>query len=257
MLSHHSVCSALFSMALVLSLLPASTEPSWGQAQTPPATGKEDQAQCTDDAMLVFDASGSMAGADRIGIAGVSGAAKGNVVTRIDTVRKALAKVLPVVAPNRRIGLVTYGPGPYDRCDNIELKLRPAPNAAAAIMEIITPLNPAGQTPLTAAVEKAAEVLDFRNKPGTIVLLTDGEETCGGNPCKLAKIFQSEGKQLTVHVIGYRIKDFSWTGGQGMMDTRCLSGQNGGTYTSVETADELSAALLKTLSCPMLTQAGP
>jgi hypothetical protein len=35
-------------------------------------------------------------------------------------------------------------------------------------------LIPAGQMPLTAAVAEAAEVLDFREKPGLIVLLTDG-----------------------------------------------------------------------------------
>jgi Ca-activated chloride channel family protein len=37
---------------------------------------------------------------------------------------------------------------------------------------------PLGGTPLTSPTEQAANVVDFRNKPGIIVLLTDGEETC-------------------------------------------------------------------------------
>ena len=35
------------------------------------------------------------------------------------------------------------------------------------------------------AVEQAAEVLNYRSKPGVIVVVTDGEETCGGAPCGL------------------------------------------------------------------------
>jgi Ca-activated chloride channel family protein len=128
---------------------------------------------CVEDAMIVFDASGSMAGSLAEGI--------GATIRRIDEVRKALAQVLPNAAHFRRIGLITYGPGPHEQC-NVDLKLRPQPNAAKPIMEIVESLNPAGKTPLAQAVEKAAEVLDFKTKPGTVILLTDGEETCGGAP---------------------------------------------------------------------------
>jgi hypothetical protein len=38
------------------------------------------------------------------------------------------------------------------------------------------------------------------------VLLTDREETCGGNPCTLGKRLHAEANQLTVHVIGIRVK---------------------------------------------------
>jgi Ca-activated chloride channel homolog len=186
-----------------------------------------------------------MAGNERLGI--------GSVVTRIDKVRKALDYVLPAVAPNRRLGLVTYGPGPYNRCDNIELKLRPTTNAASTIRSAVDAIVPAGRTPLTEAVRLAAEALDYRKKKGVIVLLTDGEETCGGNPCTLAKQLKSEAAGLTVHVIGYRMKDFSWTGGGGLMEMRCLAETTGGFYESPETVDELIAALSKTLGCPELT----
>jgi Ca-activated chloride channel family protein len=54
-------------------------------------------------------------------------------------------------------------------------------------MRAMNALVPAGRNPLTSAVEQAAAVLDYRNKPGVIVLLTDGEETCGRQPCDLGK----------------------------------------------------------------------
>ena len=194
--------------------------------------------------MIVFDASGSMAGSLAEGI--------GAKIRRIDEVRKALGQALPNVTHFRRIGLITYGPGPYQQC-NVELNMRPMPNAAQRIMNQVEGLNPSGKTPLTKAVEQAAEVLDFRAKPGTVVVLTDGEETCDGAPCALGKMLNAEGAQLTVHVIGFRMTAF-WTGAQSALDVRCLAEESGGLYIEVENREELVAAFEKTLGCPMMSQ---
>lgn len=198
--------------------------------------------------MIVFDASGSMAGTVGLGIA--------TPVTRIDVVRKALATVLPSATKFRRVGLISYGPGPYQQC-NVHLDLPPTPNAAQQIMTVINGLTPAGRTPLTAAVAQAADVLDYKNKPGLIVVVTDGEETCGGAPCDLGKSLHALARQLTVHVIGYRPKGFSWTGEQSVVDARCLADQNNGVYISVQTDEDLVQALEKTLDCPMTTEINP
>ncbi len=119
-----------------------------------------DRKPCVEDAMLVFDASGSMAGNVNQGIA--------TITPRIDAVRSALAKILPSVTRLRRVGLITYGPGPYQQC-NVQLNLKPTPNAGDLIMREVNALTPGGKTPLTAAVGQAADVLDFRAKPGVIV----------------------------------------------------------------------------------------
>jgi Ca-activated chloride channel family protein len=215
-------------------------------AQTAGTPAEKLPGACTEDAMIVFDASGSMAGTEYLGIA--------TFVTRIDKVRKALANVLPSVARYRKIGLITYGPGPYNKCDNIKLEAEPRLSAASRILAVVNALVPAGRTPLTAAVSKAADVLHFKEKPGTIVLVTDGEETCGGSPCSLADRLRSEGRKTTVHVISYRVKDYSWTGAQGALATKCLPERTGGLYIPAQTTDELTAALRKTLGCPLITQ---
>ena len=108
----------------------------------------------------------------------------------------------------------------------MQLNLKPTENAAGIIMQEVNALNPAGKTPLTAAVKNAAEVLDYRHKPGVVVVLTDGEETCGGSPCDLGKELHASAAQLTVHIIGYRMKDFSWTGEQSILDAKCLAEEN-------------------------------
>jgi Ca-activated chloride channel family protein len=95
------------------------------------------------------------------------------------------------------VGLITYGPGPFQQC-NVKRDLKPTPNATSLIMSAVNALIPAGKTPLTSAVAQAAEVLDFRDKPGVIVVVTDGEETCGGSPCDLGKQLHAEAEQLTM-----------------------------------------------------------
>src|SRR3990170_7050925 len=202
-----------------------------------------DPPPCTEDAMLVFDASGSMSG-NGWGY----GSESVNTVSRIDKVRSALAKVLPSVTRFRRVGLITYGPGPYNQC-NVQLDLEPMANAADLIIRAVKALLPAGRTPLASAVEQAANVLDFRDKPGVIVVLTDGEETCGGSPCELAKQLHAAAKQLTVHIIGLRGEGLSWTGEQSILEAKCLAEQNNGLYITTETEDELAAAFVKTLDC--------
>jgi Ca-activated chloride channel family protein len=201
---------------------------------------------CTEDAMIVFDASGSMAGTENFDI--------GSPVTRIDEVRSALASVLPSATQWRRVGLITFGPGPYNQC-NVQLNLEPTADAASAIMRAVNALNPAGRTPLTSAVQQAANVLDFRHKPGIIVVVTDGDETCNGSPCELGKQLHVEAEDLTIHIIGFRVESVSWMGEQSITKAKCLAEQNNGLYISAKTKEDLIAAFKKTLDCPMLSEA--
>ena len=101
--------------------------------QAPARAEEAKPAPCNQDAMIVFDASGSMSG--------VVGAGVATTISRIDEVRSALATVLPSATRFRRVGLITYGPGPYNQC-NVHLDLRPTANAAEAIMgESIQPVH--------------------------------------------------------------------------------------------------------------------
>lgn len=213
------------------------------------AAAQPDKGPCTEDAMIVFDASGSMAG-NGWGY----GSESAGSVPRIDKVRAAMREILPSVTRFRRVGLITYGSGAWNQC-SIRLELKPTPSAADRIMAAIDALRPAGRTPLSDAVAQAADVLDFRHKPGLIVVLTDGEETCGGSPCSTSERLHAEANQLTINVIGLRVKNYAWMGDQGIIDAKCLAEKNGGQYLPVDTLAGLREALEKTLGCPMVTQA--
>lgn len=206
-------------------------------------------AECTDDAMIVFDGSGSMA---EMGFNQLD-------EPRIFEARRALRRVMPKVEHARRIGLLTYGPGRGDSCEGIELRFAPMSDAAIPVITTVESLQPDGETPLTEAVRQAAEVLMGTTGGGHVVLVTDGKETCGGAPCALAANLAADNPSLTVHVIGYKVRGdrFDWDKA-GVNDytvaqspARCLAEQTGGEYLAAESVEELIGALQITLGCPM------
>ena len=207
-------------------------------------------AACDRDAMIVFDGSGSMA---------ESGF---NLLDepRIYSARRAVRDAIPRVAPFRRLGLVIYGPGNQEDCVNVDLRFAPIKNAGTRILAEIDALTPDGKTPLTAAVKRAADVLDYRQKPGVVVLVTDGKETCQGQPCQLAAQLAADGLDLTVHVIGFKVRGehFDWgKRGDYMQATSvasCMADRTGGRYFSAETAADLAKALMQALGCPNLAR---
>lgn len=193
-------------------------------------------AACTEDAMLVFDASGSM-GVYRDGL------------RKIDLAREAIATVLPAVTQRRRAGLVTYGGEPSQSCGGVSLRLPPMADSAGLIAAQLGLLEPAGQTPLSPAVLLAAQTLHGSGKPGIVVLVTDGLENCGFNACAVGAKIAQEMAQVRVHVIGFDL------GNQNEAQIACLATATGGTYVSTATIEDLQDALKQRLGCPRITRA--
>lgn len=200
--------------------------------------------ECRDDAILIVDASGSMASTDP----------SGNV-SRIHRVRQSMADVVPSIAQNRNLGLMVYGGGSTNGCSDIALKVKPGPNNADEILGAMKDVLPNGRTPLTESVSRAADVLNFRKKPATIVLLSDGEESCGGDPRGLADRLALEGKRTRVHVIDYKhqVIGSAW---RGTLQSRYLAETTGGRYLAVDTTKQLIQALRDTLGCTFVTDRG-
>jgi len=200
---------------------------------------------CARDAMLVFDGSASMA---EVGY-------DPNAPSRIEDARAALRRAMPRIAPVRRVGLLTYGPGGADSCGGIVLQFAPRADAGEAVVGAVEGLRPGGLTPLAESVA-AAEVL---GDEGIVVLVTDGNETCGGTPCALGAALAAGRPGITVHVIGFRVvyDPFSWNspeaeGYDGKTVAKCLSDRTGGLYVDTQTVEELAEALEVTLGCTVV-----
>ena len=200
-----------------------------------PAISRASENLCTDDAMLVFDASGSM-----------MNLMDGGSV-RIEVARAAAHQVVPAAARKRNLGLITYGPGGTDQCVNISLKVPIQPDAAEPILAEIDAIETDGETPLSSAVEAAAEALDYRHRPAVIVVMTDGDENCGRDPCEIARQLSASAFKLTIHVIGLKL------GSGPRFAASCFSQETGGLFVPTNTLEELTDALSQTLVCPQIT----
>ncbi|MEO0370015.1 MAG: VWA domain-containing protein [Pseudomonadota bacterium] len=221
-----------------------------GSAASVDATGS-----CATDAMLVFDGSASMG---EISF-------NAQAPTRLQDARLAMHRAMPQIAPFRRVGLLVYGPGGDTGCTGIDLRFAPVPEAADQVVGEIDGLEPNGLTPIAASVRIAAEALDYQRAPGIVVLVTDGNETCGGRPCALGEELAQSGADLTVHVIGFKVvyDPFSWNSPEaqsydgGKTVAKCLADHTGGMFVSTETVDELVDALRETLGCALIGQTQP
>ncbi len=204
---------------------------------------------CTADAIVVFDGSASMGDRAR----GAENA------PRIVLAREAMHRAMPEIADYRRLGLVIYGPASQrESCNNVDLRFPPILDAAPRIIGEVDALVPDGNTPLTAAVRSAAETLEFTERPGVVVLVTDGRETCGGSPCALGAELAANGIDMTVHVIGFQLqRDFgghpSSRPDNAVYKADCLAKKTGGKIVTTETVEDLASALRETLTCPVLS----
>ncbi len=178
-----------------------------------------------ENAMLVLDASGSMWGQ-------IDGK------TKIEIARAAVKQLTSDWPAANSIGLVAYGHRSKGDCNDIETLLPLGPLDAATFNQKVTALNPKGMTPISAAVRHAATALKFTEQKATVILISDGEETCNADPCAVAKELESLGVDFTAHVIGFDVSN-----DKGQAQLQCLAKNTGGRYLPARNAAELSDAL--------------
>jgi Ca-activated chloride channel family protein len=181
-----------------------------------------------DDAIIVLDASGSMWGQ----IQGKS---------RIDIAREVMAGLLAQLPADKRLGLVAYGHRRKGDCADIE-ELIPVGTDRAAIVAAVNRLSPKGKTPLSDAVSFAAKKLRYTEEKATVVLVSDGEETCDADPCAVGRELEAAGIGLTVHVVGFGLEKPQQRAG-----LICLAEATGGRYFDAANAAELTRALTETV----------
>ncbi|WP_420334217.1 vWA domain-containing protein [Roseibium sp.] len=181
--------------------------------------------------MFVFDGSGSMWGQ-------IDGQAK------IVTARETLARVATQLPPDLEVGLVAYGHNRKGDCSDIEtlVPIGPAATQSGALVSSVQSLNPKGKTPLTKAVRRAADALRFQEGKATVILITDGIETCEADPCAVASELEALGIDFTAHVIGFGLT--AEESGQ----VACLAENTGGLFLNADDAASLGEALQQTVA---------
>lgn len=175
-------------------------------------------------AIIVLDGSGSM-------WAQIDGEA------RITVARDTLSEVLFTMPDDLELGLMTYGHREKGNCGDIEMLVAPAAGTAGAINAAAAKINPKGMTPLSDAVRIAAEELRYTEDKATVILITDGLETCEVDVCALGMELENQGIDFTAHVLGFGLSD------EEGRQVACLAENTGGQYLSASDGSGLVDAL--------------
>lgn len=181
-----------------------------------------------DRAIIVLDASGSMWGQ-------IGGKPK------LEIARETLRTVLQTVPADLELGLMAYGHRERGSCEDIELVVAPAPGTGSAIADAADRMRFQGRTPLSEAVRRAAESLRYTEEKATVILITDGVETCEADPCALASELEQAGIDFTAHVVGFGLSD------EEGRQVACLAENTGGKYIQAGDAGTLADALTETV----------
>jgi hypothetical protein len=189
---------------------------------------------------LILDSSGSMAEQLESG------------QTRIDAAKEVLTDVIQQLpeAENINVGFRVYGhegnnteSGRAVSCASTELQVPIEGVDKEALQAQVDAYQPVGWTPLSLSLREAGE--DFPdaadNVVNAVVLVTDGLETCGGDPCNASRLIKTGPSAITTHVIGFALDEAE------RANLQCIVDESGGLLLGAGDIDELSAALFTVL----------
>lgn len=179
--------------------------------------------------LLMLDASGSMA-------------ARMGGSTKMQAARDALTAFVDRLDGDVQVALRVYGhtgnntpAGKPESCRGTALVHPFAALDPARFRAAVGSFEPQGWTPIAAALQAAAS--DFPAGPGgnnVVYLVSDGEETCGGDPSAAARALRASGIAVTVNVIGFGVD------AKAAAQLRPIAEAGGGEYLSANSAADLT-----------------
>lgn len=173
--------------------------------------------------MIVLDGSGSMW-------------AKLEDETKIESARSVLSKIVPEFPAEVKLGLAAYGHNRKGDCDDIEILASPGATDRDQLLGQALAINPKGKTPIAATLKLVTDQLKGNENETSIVLVSDGEETCHDDPCGAVKAMHDSGIKFTLHVVGFGVNDMQ------QEQLSCLAEAGGGNYYAAKDAEALAAS---------------
>lgn len=168
-----------------------------------PSVKAQEKQHLTTRVLFVFDASFSMSDNWQTNV-------------KIDVAKRFLTELIDSIrnVPNLQLALRTLGADyslyPERNCQDTRLLVPFADNNALKIEYAIKSIQPRGTTPIAYTLGKCAD--DFTpcdHCHDVIILITDGIEECGGDPCEVAKELHAKGINLRPFIIGIGNEDFN------------------------------------------------
>jgi hypothetical protein len=178
---------------------------------------------------IVLDVSGSMN-------------AKLGDTTRWKTALAMLEEVVAALPEDLHVGLRVYGHRHSSKsaqtCKDSELVVPIARLDRERLVKAATRLKPRGETPLIYSTLQTIEDLRAAGG-GSVILITDGEESCKGDPKAAAAEIAAAGVDVTLNIVGFTLK-----GETVESELGTLAGSTGGRYYSAQDGSQLSRAVM-------------
>ena len=174
--------------------------------------------------MFILDGSGSMWGP------------AGNQ-TKIEAAREVMHELVPSLPQEISVGLTSYGHRRKGDCRDVEILVDIEGRDRKDLLARVDSIQPKGKTPIVGSIRLVAEKLKGREQETTIVLVSDGEETCDEDPCELVRELKASGIQFRLHVVGFDVNP------EQRKELECLANAGGGSYLSASDSASLLAAL--------------
>ena len=145
---------------------------------------------------LILDASGSM-------LQRIHG--KRRIAIAREVLTKAIKQIIP---PKTPIALRVFGHKQSGSCrTDLAMRLQPLnPTKTLRILSKIRAKNRA-KTPIAESLAKVASDLAKSHGTRVVILVTDGEETCGGDPAKEIAHLKAQGFEVRINIVGFAIDD--------------------------------------------------
>ena len=201
-------------------------------AGIPPASAGEPTAQEPPKVELVLDSSGSMRATDIDGR------------SRMSVAQQSFDEVVDALPPETHLGIRVLGarvPVANNQalgCRDTQQIMPVGPVDKTTAKAAIATMRPTGWTPIGLALRGASRDLGMGETTRRIVLITDGEDTCGApNPCDVARELAAQGTHLVVDTLGLTLDD------KVRRQLTCIADATGGTYTAVQHQTQLTSRL--------------
>lgn len=181
---------------------------------------------------LIIDASGSMK------------AKLASGQTRIDAAKDAVETLVGGLPGDLRLALRAYGhqsPTKAKNCRDTELltRFQPIGEGKDEVVRLSRGLSAQGYTPISHVLELAASDLKGEAAAASrvVVLVSDGKETCEGDPCAVARALARADASLVVHTIGFAVDVAA------RYQLQCIARVGRGTYFEADSTPRLTEQL--------------
>lgn len=148
--------------------------------------------------------------------------AKHQNMTRMEGAKQLLYRFLDSLGKNKnyQFALRMYGHKtkyPPGNCAESELLVPFGANNVQLIKDKVAPVKPTGITPIEHSLTQSANDFKDKNALNIVILITDGIEECGGDPCKARKKLLEKGIVFKPFIVGIgltpaQIKTFECVG---------------------------------------------